>query len=626
MKPAVLTAAIAVTVAALAAGFFYVGNFLKDDDVDPFGRNEIASNGNVQGELYPGDPAAEAKLVQREDDRLVYVRTIAAAARWRVDGLEGAYRLRTDSTYTLVLPGRKKAYRLADLLELSPKAFTRQPGGAYLLTENIVVLPGASLGLDVPEGEDRLELRLESNAEKFVSIVTLGGSLTLAGKEDARVSITSWDSTKASPDTETKDGRSYLRLIGGHASLSHARIANLGFWSGNTGGLSLTGTNTPGIFDGDAPAAAAGSGKQGKPAPKAPAAARAGARLLSEKQLRRLSPSRAEYSVVTAGLDNVLLENNAFGLFATNARDITVQDTAIRGSLVDGLVLHRHVRDAAIIRTTSEDNAVDGFTLGRSTTGVQLEGITAEGNGRNGVSLDGRPLSDGPNAVGTAVEIYGGNRITTSIVKDNARYGVEVSGGRSLQITSNTIAENQVGVVVNHGAQDVVITGNHLERQQEHAIAVRDAGASAVVTHNTITSADTGIYVRNAGARIAANTLRGISNHGITLLGQVAGTKVAGNMVSGYGSIAVWTDDSTGAVLGENDLLGWQPEYTVQRVANFVFQPLTFVWLLLGGLLLITAVSGGRGRAGTIRNPYAEHVPLTSLSKGIVSPEQIGER
>ncbi|GER22257.1 hypothetical protein NCCP1664_07540 [Zafaria cholistanensis] len=613
--PALLIAALLVLVGVLAAGFFSMGNFFKEEEVDAFGRNEIARNGNVQGKLYRGDPKAEAQLVQREEDRLVYVRTVASAARWRVDGLKGPYRLRTGSTYTLVLQGRETPYTVADLLQLAPKAFVRGPDGAYLLSENIVVLPGANLNLAPPGGEGRLDIRMESGPGSFVSIVTLGGSLTIAGTENARATVTSWDSARAAPDTLTGDGRSYIRLVGGHAKLSHARVANLGFWSGNTGGLSLTGTNTVGTF------------RTQDPPPKSRDAAGAGARLLSEKQVETLHPTDEDYSVVTAGIDHVVFENNAFGLFAANARDIAVQDTTIRGSLVDGLVLHRFVTDAAITRTDSSRNAVDGFTLGRSTTGVVLDRVTAEDNGRNGVSMDGRALADGPNAVGTAVEIYGRNRITESTLKDNGRYGVEISGGTTTRVAENTFEKNQVGIVVNHAARDVTIAGNDLRHQKEHAIAIRGTGASAVVRENSITGGDTGVYVRDAQAEVTANTLRGISNHGITLRGEVAGTRVAGNTVSGYGSIAIWAETSVGGAVGENDLLGWQPAYTVQRVANFVFQPLTFVWLLLGALLLVTAVAGGRKwRTGTIHNPYAERVPLTSLSKGILPPEQIGER
>ena len=63
------------------------------------------------------------------------------------------------------------------------------------------------------------------------------------------------------------------------------------------------------------------------------------------------------------------------------------------------------------------------------------------------------------------------------------------------------------------------------------------------------------------------------------------------------------------------------------KLSPFTLTRSRIVLLILGALLLVTALSGGRRRrTGTIRNPYAERVPLTSLSKGILAPEEIGER
>jgi hypothetical protein len=45
--------------------------------------------------------------------------------------------------------------------------------------------------------------------------------------------------------------------------------------------------------------------------------------------------------------------------------------------------------------------------------------------------------------------------------------------------------------------------------------------------------------------------------------------------------------------------------------------------LLLGILLVATALTRRGGQYGAFRDPYAERVPLTSLSKGIVSRDSI---
>ena len=307
-----------LVVVAVAAGLIYVGNARNISAAEAKGRNEIASNGNVQGRLYTGNPATEASLVEREDERLVYVRTIASAARWRVEGLEGPYRLRTGSAYTLILPARKAAYTTRDLLALAPKSFRAQPGGHYLLSESVVVLAGATLFLNAPAPNQGLKLRMESGPESFVSVVTLGGSLAIGGAKESTATVTSWDSAKGAPDTITADGRAYIRVIGGHASISHSHMSNLGFWSGNTGGLSLTGTDAVSTFS------------EKPPTPAETAAASAGARLLPDKELTTLfKQSGQDYSLVTAGIENLRVDKNAFGLFVTNARDIAIRDTAI---------------------------------------------------------------------------------------------------------------------------------------------------------------------------------------------------------------------------------------------------------------------------------------------------------
>lgn len=611
-RPALLTILAAVLLVASGTVMLQANPLWSNQRLDAEGRNEIAANGNVQGEIYPGDPALEAQLVEREDERLIYVRTVASAARWRVDGLEGAYRLRTGSTYTLVLPARAEPYTVADLAVLTPKAFARQGDGAYVLSENVVVLPGANLSLLAPDGLEGLDIRLESTRDHFVSIVALGGSLTVAGSETADVRLTSWNSEEQDVDTSTTDGRAYVRVLGGHASLARANLSNLGFWSGNTGGLSLTGTDEVAPFEGGPPTAQ-----------QAPGTTPGGAQVLPEEALAVwVARTEQDYSVVTASLDDVTIDGNAFGLFVSNARDIAIEDTAITGSLVDGLVLHRAVTDAQITRTTSSNNAVDGFMAGSSTTRVLLAEVTAEGNGRNGISLDGRPLADGPNAVGTAVNSYGGNRVSESTVEGNTRYGLELSGGYNLDIDNNLIADNEVGVVVNHGANGVGISRNEFRNQKLQAIAIRDAEASAAVYRNTITGGDTGIYLRNAKADITANSLSAITNHGITLIGEVGGTSVARNTVSGDGTTAIWAEQSTGAAVMENNLLGWAPAYTVEKMVGSVFQPLTLIWFLLGVLLLATAVVK-RKRTARIRSPYEERVPLTALSRGFVVPDDV---
>lgn len=605
-----------------------------DDEQAALRRGERPGTSVVRSEVYPGDPAREARLVQTEGERLVYVRTVAAAARWGDAAAASApFRVATGNTFTLALPARPDPYTVDDLLALAPDTFVRQPDGSYLLSESVAVLPGAELDLGNERG---LTLYLRSDAEAFVSIVALGGALTMRGSAYAPVTVTSLDSATGEPDLRTEDGRAYLRVIGGSAMLSHSRLSGLGFWSGNTAGLSLTGTeeadaHTDAFSAGSdaaspAPDPAEPSPEPAEPSPQRPPGA-AGARLLPPGALAANgSGEQGASSHVTAALDHVSVSGNAFGLFVTSAEGVRVRDSNFRDNLVDGVVLHRFVSNSSISRTSSTGNAADGFTVGRSSGGVRFDRVVARDNGRNGLTLNGRALAEGPSATGTAVDISGGNRVRHSTVAGNKRYGVEVSGGNDVTVASTRFERNAIGVVLNHAAENVAVHNNTLDAQTWQAIAVRDGVAGVAISHNAITGGQTGVYLRNAQASVTASDISGVARHGVTLVGDVTGARVTNNTISGSGAVAVWDERATGGMIADNDESGWRPAPTVAAFINALFQPLTVIWILLGALLVGTSLTRRGGQYASIRNPYAERVPLTSLSRGIVTPESLGER
>jgi hypothetical protein len=636
---------------------------------------------------YPGDAELESRLVQLESQRLVYVRTVASTAHWNPAIAAGPFRVQTGSGYTLVLPARQDPYTLADLVALAPDTFRADDDG-YLLSESIVVLAGATLALRPPDDSDGLRIRMASDPNSFVSIVTSGGQLRVEGRDGAPVEFDSWDAQLAAADTETADGRAYLRVIGGRAAIAHASFADLGFWSGTTGGLALTGTNDSADFDALLAEREADEQREATARDEgAAASAPAGSAVLSETLAHRVPASAAapdaapdaapesetqetasqapaqpqpvggaqtvpatanpEFptgvgpepanatpgeptaapaasSLVKARLDHVTIRGNAFGLFATSASGVVIRDSSISKSLIDGLVFHRHVTGSAVTRTTSTDNAVDGFSLARSSTDVSFTDVTARGNGRDGLALDGQPLASGPSATGTKVQEFGGNRVTRSQLVDNGRYGIAVSGGRGITVSSNVVRGNESGIVVDKHAADVQIVANRLAGQSRQAIALRD-GVSAEVVTNRITGGDTAVYLRNAAAAVQNNTIARVSNHGVTLVGDAGDAEVERNTIAGFGSIPIYDERSTGGTVLHNDTVHWRPAPSIDTVVNALFQPLTLVWIVLGLLVLGTAISPAGRRATTIRHPYAERAPLSTFTKGIVSRESIRE-
>ncbi|WP_207457555.1 right-handed parallel beta-helix repeat-containing protein [Herbiconiux sp. SYSU D00978] len=602
---AALCVVMLLTGATLAAGLFITFAPSGESGPDARGRNEIAANGAVQGELYPGDPVAEAVLVAQEDDRIEAVRAVASTAPWNDLIVAGPFRMTVDGEYTLVLPARPEPYTVADLRALAPDTFVEEEPGVFLLTENLVVSSGATLAL--AEGT---VLRLLSTPERFTSVVGLGGTLDLAGTGQRPVSITSWDPAASGPDTNTVDGRAYLRVLGGYAAVQSVELTDLGFWSGNTGGFALTGTGGEVELAGD-------------PARVAPSPV-AGAQTLPEEFTEVAVADSVDLSTVSAELSDVTATGNAYGVFVANATNVTIADSLVAGSLVDGIAFHRHVTDSRVTGTTSQDNAVDGLSLARSSRQVLFDGVVATGNGRNGVSLDAQPLADGPSAIGTTVEEFGDNEISGGVFRDNGRYGVEVNGGVDTRVRDALIEANDNGIVVGQDADSVLLTGNELVGNVTQGIAIRDGVRGVEIRDNTIAGGDTGVYVRNAAATVEDNRLADIMNHGVTVVGDASDVVVRANTIGGSGSIAIWTEDSEGARVVANDLEDWLPAATVTRVLGDVFQPLTVIWLTLALVLVVTALTR-RGRQFTgVRNPYADHAPLTTLTPGVVSRESLG--
>lgn len=612
---------VGIAVAGAVAGALVVAAVTtisgSSDQPDAYGLNEIARNGNVQGELYPGDPTTEAALVSAEDQRVVYVRKVASAAYWGL-AVSEPYRFQTGTESTLVLPARPSAYTLDDIKALAPDTLHESPDGSYLLTEDIAVMNGATLDFG---SAGRLALKLRSDADAFTSIIAYGGALDMTGTLAAPVSITSWDTTANAPDADTTDGRAYIRVIGGSASVAFATLSDLGFWSGSTGGFAVTGND--GLDD------AALADTIADDAPPLPALA--GAPVVDPESLfsdngETPAPVSLDDGLADATISNSRFDGNAFGVFVSSARNVSITDTEVSGSLVDGIAFHRQVTGSSVTDTTVTDNAVDGVSLGRSSTGVILEAVTATDNGRNGVSIDGQSLADGPSASGTAVSRFGGISLLGSTVASNGRYGVEISGGTGIRVRETTFEGNPDGLVLDEGADQVVVSENVFTGQSRKSVAIRDTVTDASVHDNTITGGDTGIYVRNATATVESNEVNAVTNHGVTLVGDVSGSDVAENTIGGNGATAVHMTDSTGAVVSENDLGAWRPAPTVESVVGFVLQPLTIVWLTLALLLVVTAFtrkSSQYEETDGIRHPYAERVPLTSLSRGVVPAESL---
>jgi Right handed beta helix region len=560
---------------------------------------------------YSGDPESESAIVAAEDERLTEVRTVGALASQSSTPLKSPYRLATGAAYTLVLTGRSQPYTVEDLLALAPQTFVRRPDGAYLLSENVVIEAGATLNLADPGG---LRLLLASDPKGFVSIVNYGGRLNVAGAQGAPARITSFNRATEKPDLLTDDGRAYLRSIGGQVSIANSELSDLGFWSGRTGGLSLTGTDRPdsgaiydladslkvGPVDDDAPEV---EGNKNSPLGQVLPA--------GDLPVPTVDVDAPVYSYVSAAISDTKVTGNAFGLFVSGANGLDVRGSSFDNSLVSGLVLHRYVVNAVVERTQAVGNAQDGILLARATTGIVLSQVTASRNERNGVTISGLPLATGPSATGTSLASYGNNAISNSQVSFNGRYGVEVIGGSNISVLANDLESNDVGVVVRDVADGVEVVGNDVQNSVTQGIALRDGVRSALVSGNIVAGGATNVYVRDAVAQVENNTLKDAAMHAVSFVGAVGASSLDENTITGQGPSAIETERAPDFEVDgwRNDTAGWHDTTPFLTTLKRFAQPLTVLWTLLAALLLFSAVRGTRSR-GLKEHPYADKRPI----------------
>ncbi|MEO3973558.1 right-handed parallel beta-helix repeat-containing protein [Streptomyces sp. CAU 1734] len=582
-------------------------------------------------ELTAEDAENQATLVAAEDHRLDQVRAVAAVAPLKGPQWTRPYRLDTQGGYTLVLTQRTKPYGVSDLLKLAPQTFVRKRDGSYLLTENIYLNTGAKLKLSSPGG---LHLRLASNTKGFVSIVSFGGRLDLEGTPQAPMRVTSSDTRSNDPDLDVRDGRAYLRAIGGQFSMTHTRVSNLGFWSGRTGGLSLTGTDRPDTgnikYSGEdlnqreQSAADDKAERRDEQTPRSSGVIAEPAGELSTPDGRFSVP---DLSYLSAEISNSSITGNLFGMFVSGASGVNITRTRVDKSLEDGVVLHRGVTNVVVDRSVSEKNKGDGFVLSRATQQVRVTGSKALSNGGNGFTLSGRPLADGPSAAGESIASYGSNSVSHSTAVDNGRYGIEVFGGANVGVQDNKVEGGDMGIVARENASKVAITGNHLTGQARQGISVRDGVSGATVSGNLIEGTDTGVYVRDSRAEVRGNTVQDATEHGISLVGGVGKSIVTYNVVAGVGPSALDVSRARGDItLKQNQTFAWHDTSTFWIKFRHYASPMTLLWTAILLLILVSAILGARrrNRRGGIQlgaHPYADKMPLPSAPATEVAVE-----
>jgi parallel beta-helix repeat protein len=536
-------------------------SFFAADDApsEPAAPPRPTAESDAGGTLTTSTASGEkqAALVDAEDMRITQITSGSPPSQVPYEVAAGP-----QSLPTTVLTARSRPYDLPALVRLG--AAEHALDGAWVLTRSVVVAKGATLNVQQPGAV----LRMTSGPGGFASIVAFKGGLMLAGDAAAPLTITSWDPITQSPDVDVDDGRAYIRAVGGRMDVSRTVISGLGFWSGRTGGLAWTGSAT--------------------------------------------APSMGS-------LADADISRNHYGVFTSRSTDLVLSDSAVYDNDLDGVLVHREATRLTARNITTTGNGRDGIALVRGAAHIAISGVTAARNAGDGIRIDGSPLAETATAGGASTARGAWYLVERSTASDNAGSGIEVVSADGLVISGNTVSGSVDGIVVRGPATMPQITGNTVDATG-FAIAVRAGVTGARLRDNTVGSAAVGLSIADSVAEIGANTVTA-SRYGMSLVGDVSGTSVIANRVTGRGLAAVDLNriavGATADVAG-NDQDGWVTDRdNVQYWTGYAEDhPLLLLWLLIL-LIPIAARLWATRRRRAAAHPYENVAPGPAASEAL---------
>lgn len=534
--------------AAVLTAAVYVPDWLARS---PQARPAQPGTANLeQAQLEQARP--QAALVAAEDTRLL-------AQLRAIPWLGPAYLDREHGAPTLVLTARRAPYTLESLL-LQGVA-ERVDATTVTLTNSVLVGPGARLILNAPG----TTLRMTSTPTGFTSLVGWKGTIELTGAPGRPLTLTSWDQAANRPDQKVTDGRAYIRVAGADLQAHFVTLSQLGFWSGRTGGLAVTGSES-----------AAGTGS----------------------------------------ITHTTAHANHYGLFSSDTNGLTIADSTFDDAAADGILLHQGSTGATIRTSTVRGNAGNGVVADRGASAVALRHVTAEHNGGDGIRFDGRPLAERPGAAGASLDGQRGFHVQDSTARFNAGNGLLAWDADDTVVTNTGLTNNAEGIVVRGSVNRAQISANTVTSSDGAGIAVRDGATDVTVDHNTVAGADTGVQVRAASADVHDNTVIAARIHGVSFQGAAQGSAAHGNTLAGSGPSALdlaRLDISVAVSVWNNTVDQWQVTVSLSDRLHRLFldRPLLAVWTSLLVLPIIASLLNRRHRRRSqLAHPFPDYPAL----------------
>ncbi|MDU0325708.1 right-handed parallel beta-helix repeat-containing protein [Microbacterium sp. KSW2-21] len=522
--------AMVVAVVVLVVGVVLTGNFVHTGTflpwVDAAAQSDTPlvapSPSGSAGSDGSDTPKTPAERVAAEDARLSAVAALPTGDPALLD-----------TWNTVVLAprnGQQTGYLFGDLVALG--AVRVDDGTTATLVRNVVIRAGAELDLYPSAAQGTDTLRLLSTADTTTSIVGWGGILAIGGTADHPVTVTSWDDTLAAPDTDQSDGRAYIRVRDGILGLVSTRLSDLGFWSGRTGGVSVTGSGSGSIA--------------------------------------------ALQDVTTTGLH--------YGFFGSDTTGITITDSRFDDSTLTGVEVTNGASDTTIEKTSITGSGGDGIAVSRQSSAVTLDDVTVEGSAGWGVRVDGAALADGPTTGGYGLTPSQGLTLTECRISGNREGGVRVISTDDTEIRRTTVDETRTAVLVEGPSTGLTVANADLSSADLRGLDISGDITDATVSDSRLVGRRIALELTRAAVIVSGNDMTVASGYAVELA-DGARADITGNVLRGVGqdAVALWSGART--MQADNDQSAWTFQWAWVGWMNE--HPMMWMWALV---LLVPAI------------------------------------
>jgi hypothetical protein len=515
-----------VAVIVIVVAVILVGNIVHTGTLLPWltndGRSDTAVVGAAPGPVDPAGGAAPpltpADRVAAEDTRLSAVAGLsrddpALSATWN----------------TVVLApegGQQTVYALDQLVAMG--AVRKDDDATFTLVRNVVVRPGVQLDIIAPGST----LRLASSSAGATSIVAWGGRLHLAGSEGAPIRVTSWDEGAGAPDVDETDGRAYIRVRDGALLTDYADIEHLGYWSGRTGGLAITGTGF-----GDA----------------------------------------------EAHLANSRLIGLHYGVFASDTSSVEIVGTTVDQATLTGIEVTNGGTDTRIENSTITASGADGIAVSRQSPDLSVTGTVVTDSAGWGIRVDGAALADGPTTGGYGTTPSRGFTLTESRVHDNTEGGVRVISTDTTEIRQATVEEERTAVLLEGPLTGLTVASADLSSTELRGLDISGRITDATVSDSRIAGRRIAVELTGAAVVMSGNDLSVDTGSAIELA-EGARADITGSTFHGVGEDAVAVLSGARTMQAGNDESDWRFQWAWVGWMNE--HPMMWLWALV---LLIPA-------------------------------------